>query len=171
MSLSVSLKNYFLVSQLKFLPLSLPDFSVFFFFFFPLFRPHLWHMEVPRLEVELELQLLAYPTATATRDLSHVWDLHQSSWQQWILNPLSGAKDQTHILMDTSWVCYHWATTGTPSWSFLLVCVLPFHIPFPSLGLVFAKRATSFLFWCHPTILFLQQVNIFPICFRLGDSI
>ena len=29
-------------------------------------------MEVPRLEVELELQLLAYTTATATPDLSHV---------------------------------------------------------------------------------------------------
>ena len=24
------------------------------------------------------------------------------------------AMDQTHILMDTSWVHYHWATTGTP---------------------------------------------------------
>lgn len=27
--------------------------------------------------------------------------------------------------------------------SFLLMCVLPFHIPFPSLGLIFAKKATS----------------------------
>ena len=27
---------------------------------------HPWHMEVPRLGVELELQLLAYATATAT---------------------------------------------------------------------------------------------------------
>ena len=31
-------------------------------------------MEVPRLGVELELQLPAYTTATATRDLSHVCD-------------------------------------------------------------------------------------------------
>ena len=30
--------------------------------------PHLQHMEVPRLEVELELYLLAYATATAMRD-------------------------------------------------------------------------------------------------------
>ena len=31
---------------------------------------HQQHMEVPRLGVESELQLLAYPTAIATRDLS-----------------------------------------------------------------------------------------------------
>ena len=29
---------------------------------------HPWHMEVPRLGVKLELQLLAYSTATATQD-------------------------------------------------------------------------------------------------------
>ena len=33
-------------------------------------------MEVPRLGVESELQLLAYTTAIATRDLSYVCDLH-----------------------------------------------------------------------------------------------
>ena len=48
----------------------------------------LWHMEVPKLEVELELQLLAYTTATATRDPSHVHDLHHSSGQLQILHPL-----------------------------------------------------------------------------------
>ena len=62
-------------------------------------------MEVPRLGVELELQLLAYATATATLDPSHVCDLHHSSQQPWILNPLSKARDQTHILMDPSQVC------------------------------------------------------------------
>ena len=29
--------------------------KLFFFFFFVFLRPHLWHMEVPKLEVELEL--------------------------------------------------------------------------------------------------------------------
>ena len=43
--------------------------SLFFFFFvFPELHP--WHMEVPRLGVESELQLPAYTTATATWDLS-----------------------------------------------------------------------------------------------------
>ena len=35
---------------------------------------HSWHMEIPKLGVELELQLLTYTTATATPDLSHVCD-------------------------------------------------------------------------------------------------
>jgi len=64
--------------------------------------PHLWHMEVPRLGVELELQLPAYSTPTATRDLSHICDLHHSSHQCRILNSLSEARDRTCILMDTS---------------------------------------------------------------------
>ena len=34
--------------------------------FICLFGPHLQHMEVPRLGVELELQLLAYTTGTGT---------------------------------------------------------------------------------------------------------
>ena len=53
----------------------------FFFFFFCLLGPHLRDTEVPRLAVELELQLLAYTTATAMWDLSHVCDLHHSSHQ------------------------------------------------------------------------------------------
>ena len=65
-------------------------------------------MEVPRLETESELQLLAYATATATAmpDPSCTFDLHHSSQHHQILNPLSKVRDQTHILMDTSWVCY-----------------------------------------------------------------
>ena len=63
-------------------------------------------MEAPRLEIELELQLLPYATATATWDLSRVCDLHHSSWQHWILNPLSEARDQTCILVDASRACY-----------------------------------------------------------------
>ena len=36
--------------------------------------PHPRHMEVPRLGVKLELQLLAYTIATATPDLSCICD-------------------------------------------------------------------------------------------------
>ena len=63
-------------------------------------------MEVSRLEVEMELQLLAYSTARAVRDLSLICDLHHSSWQCQILNLLSKARDQTCILVDIRLVCY-----------------------------------------------------------------
>ena len=56
-------------------------------------------MEVPRLGVELELQLLAYATATAMPNPSFVCDLHHSSRQSQILNPLRKARDRTHNLM------------------------------------------------------------------------
>ena len=48
---------------------------------------------------ELELQLPAYTTATATLDLRCSCDLHCSLWQCWILNPLSKTRDWIHILM------------------------------------------------------------------------
>ena len=49
-----------------------------------------------------------YTTATATTDLRCICDLCHSLWQHQILNPLSEARDQTHILTKTS------ATKGTP---------------------------------------------------------
>ena len=64
-------------------------------------------MEVPRLGVKLELQLPAYATATATQDPSHICDLHHSSQQCRILNPLSKATDRTRVLMDPSQIPYH----------------------------------------------------------------
>ena len=60
------------------------------------------HMEVSRLGVKSELQLPAYTTATATLDLSRLCDLHCSSQQCRILNPLNEARDQTLVFMDTS---------------------------------------------------------------------
>ena len=55
--------------------------------------PHPWHIEVPRLGIESELQLPAYATTTATWDLSHVCNLHHSSEQCQVLNPLRKARD------------------------------------------------------------------------------
>ena len=40
--------------------------------------------------------------------------LYHRSWQRQILNPLSEARDWTCILIDTSWVCFCWATMGIP---------------------------------------------------------
>ena len=61
-------------------------------------------MEVPRLGIQMELQLLAYAVAAVTPDLSRTCDLHHTSWQHWILNPLSRARDRTCIPMDACWV-------------------------------------------------------------------
>ena len=43
-------------------------------------EPHMQHMEVPGLGVKPEFQPPAYITATATLGLSHVCNLHYSSW-------------------------------------------------------------------------------------------
>ena len=67
-------------------------------------------MEVPRLGVQSELQLPVTATATATWDLSRICDLHQSSQQRQIFNPLSEATDRTYILMDTSQI------SAMPQW-------------------------------------------------------
>ena len=43
-----------------------------------------------------------------------VCNLHHSSGQCWILNPLSTARDRTPKLMVPSWIHFRCATTGTP---------------------------------------------------------
>ena len=80
---------------------------------------HPQHMEVPRLGVksESELQLLDYTTATP--DLSHICDLHHSSWQRQILNPLSEARDRTCNLMVPSQIRFCCIMMGTPMYVFL----------------------------------------------------
>ena len=72
-------------------------------------------MEVLRLGVQLELQLWAYTTATATTtsDPSHVCDLHHSPQQSQILNPLSEARNRTCNFMVPSWIYFHCTTMGT----------------------------------------------------------
>ena len=62
-------------------------------------------MEVPRLGVDLELQLLATAPAPATAmwDQSRICDLPHSLWWWQILNPLGGARDGTRILMGICW--------------------------------------------------------------------
>ena len=61
-------------------------------------------MEVPKLGVASELQPPAYTAAAAAWELSLLFNLHHSSQQRWIFNPLSKTRDRTCILMDTSWV-------------------------------------------------------------------
>ena len=91
------------LNQTRILFSSLVLFHFVLFFFL---GPHLQPMEVPRPGVESEPQLPACATAEAAQDLSPICNLHHSSRQHWIHNPLSEARDQTRILMDTSWVRY-----------------------------------------------------------------
>ena len=78
-------------------------FSFFFFFFL---GPHLWHMEVPRIEV----------WATTV--------IYITVPQCQILNPLNEARDWTSIFMDTSRVCFHCTTVGTPQVLFLKTTII-----------------------------------------------
>ena len=90
------------------------------YYFFIFLGPHPRYMEVPRLRVESELQLPAYTTATATQDLSRIWNLHHSSQPRWVLNPLREARDRTRNFMVPSWIHFCCATTGTPVFKMLL---------------------------------------------------
>ena len=58
-------------------------------------------------------------------DLSHICDLHHSSQQRQIPDPLSKARDRMHILMDTSRIRFHCATVGIP---FTQILKVAFHI-------------------------------------------
>ena len=110
-------------------------FIIYTFLFFFSFGLYLWYMEVPRIGVKSELQPPAYTTAIATWAPTCDCNLHHSSLQRWILNPLSEARDQTHILMDTSWVHYSWAMKGIPSlFTLFFMCSLSDQL-FPSLDL------------------------------------
>ena len=84
-------------------------------FFFVFLGPHLGHMEIPGLGVKSE------PTPQL--------------YQHRLLNSLSKTRDGIRVLMDTSWVPYHWAIMGTPVICILkgrgIACCLPLH---PALG-------------------------------------
>ena len=60
------------------------SFSFLFFFFF--LGLHLWHIEIPMVGIESELQLPAYTTATAMPDPSQIFNLHHSFQQYWLIH-------------------------------------------------------------------------------------
>ena len=75
------------------------------FWLFGFLGPYLQYMEILRLGVKSDLELPAYTTTMP--HLSHICHLFHRSWQCQILNPLSEVRDETCVLMDTNWVCYH----------------------------------------------------------------
>ena len=62
----------------------------------------------------MELQLPAYTTATGTPDPRSICNLHCSSQQCWILNPLSEARDSNLVLKGTRGF-----VTTEPQWELL----------------------------------------------------
>ena len=70
-----------------------------------------WHMEVPRLGIKLELQLLAYTIATATWEPSCIWPTPQlmcnarslTQWTRPVIEP------------ESSWILVGFVTTE-PQW-------------------------------------------------------
>ena len=106
-------------------------------FFFVFLGLHPWHREVSRLGIKSELQLLAYALASAMPELSHIHDLCHSLQEHQILNPLSNARDQTCILLDTSQILNLLSHNGSSK----------SHI-FDSLKIIFSGTDLSSLITC-----------------------
>ena len=82
-------------------------------------------------------------------------DLHHSSPQHQIFNPLSNARDWTCVLMDTSQICFCRASMGTAKWwSDLQVCL--FTPPF-SFAVPYATIAPS---WIPPSVVKFLSVSV-----------
>ena len=103
---------------------SAPWWELLLFYFIFFLWPPPRHMVVPRLGVKLELQPPAYATATAMPYPSYICDLHHSSGQCRILNPLIEAWDQNCVLMNTSQINFCWAMMGTPQVAFYTECIV-----------------------------------------------
>ena len=82
-------------------------FEIFFFFFFLLFSAAPTAYGSSQVRGQIGAAVPAYMTAHSHATSKPNCDLHHSSQQLRILDPLSEARDRTLILMDASWVCYH----------------------------------------------------------------
>ena len=119
------------------------------FFLFVFSWLHLQHMEVPRLGVQSELQLLTYATATEMQDLGLICDLHHSSGQRQIPNQLSKARNQTHDLMVPSQICFWCTMMGTPN---INVYLISFFLMVQYFYLSLVERIS--IFFCEALVLY-----------------
>ena len=111
--------------------------SLFLFFALVFLEPHPWH-------IGSQATPAALTTVTAMPDLSHVCDLHHSSWPCWILKPLSEARDRTHNLMVPIQICFRCATTGIPlipPYSCKMSCVMTAYYSTVSVYHPFSQQA------------------------------
>ena len=116
-------------------------------------------------------------------DQSHVCDLHHSSRQCQMFNPVSGARDRTCVFMDTSQVCFHWATRATPTFYFLWTawygwcrCFSPLYLSSPMPGFVTLDLLAAFI--QLPLQVSQPEIHLLPLenkiclfkgwCFPLG---
>ena len=90
----------------------------FLFAFFFLFRAALTAFGSSQSRIWMKLQVLAYTTAIATRDLSCTFNLPHSSWQHWILNQPNKSRDGTCVF-------YCWASSLVSTfWTHLVQAAL-----------------------------------------------
>ena len=140
--------------------------NFFFFWSFVFSGRYMRHMEVPRLGVELELQLPAYPPATATPDPSHVCNLHHSSQRarfstHWARTGIKPVSPRTLVRFVNQW-----AMTGIPVTLFSVqLCWKGLQIP-PSVPLPGFHPPTMFLLLLpRPQTTFSMQVSSLCILF------
>ena len=106
--------------------LSLSDIIVVLFYIFLLFLkflgPHLWHMEVPRLGVKWEQQLLAYATAHGNiGSLTHWGRPGIEPVSSWILGGFVSAAPQWELLF-----FYFFIACFSPSKQELVLLLMPY---------------------------------------------
>ena len=99
-----------------------PSFLFFFFFFFLLFRATLAAYGSSQARDQIRASAAAGPrrhSHSNARSKPRLWP-SPDLVAKWILNPLSEARDQTHIFMDTLSFLTCWSTMGTPQICFSL---------------------------------------------------
>lgn len=116
-------------------------------------------MGVPRLGLKSELKLQAYTIDTAVPDRSLICDLHHSSQQHQILNPLSEARDWTCNIFILVRFVTCWVTMGIPIFSFLFFPFLfisflqsyLWHMEVPRLGIKSELQLPAYTTACSNT--------------------